>query len=82
MDFKPKTIKRAEVVEDFIRNFLTSMNLRKTLDEFNQEYSELAKKGKFNDNYLGPITDVYIKNAKLYLVEFPLKKFLKEKCFT
>lgn len=65
LDFKPKTIKRAEVVEDFIRNFLTSMNLRKTLDEFNQEYSELAKKGKFNDNYLGPITDVYIKNAKL-----------------
>ena len=65
LDFKPKAIKREEVVEDFIRNFLTSMNLRKTLDEFNQEYSELAKKGKFNDNYLGPITDVHIKNAKL-----------------
>ena len=65
LNFNPKTIKRAEVVEDFIRNFLTNSNLLKTLEEFNQEYSELSKKGRFNDNYLGPITDIYIKNAKL-----------------
>ena len=57
VDFIPKTIKRDEVVEDFIRNFFTQMNLNKTLDEFNQEYAELSKKGRFNDNYLGPITD-------------------------
>ena len=43
VDFTPKTIKRDEVVEDFIRNFFTSMNLIKTLDEFNQEYAELSK---------------------------------------
>ena len=43
------------------------MNLIKTLDEFNQEYAELSKKGRFNDNYLGPITDIYIKNAQNYL---------------
>ena len=49
IDFTPKTIKRDEVVEDFIRNFFTSMNLIKTLDEFNQEYAELSKKGRFND---------------------------------
>ena len=55
LDFKPKTIKRAEVVEDFIRNFFTQIKLTKTLDEFNQEYAELSKKGRFNDNYLGPI---------------------------
>jgi hypothetical protein len=65
LNFNPKTIKRAEVVEDFIRNFLTNSKLFKTLEEFNQEYSELSKKGRFNDNYLGPITDIYIKNAKL-----------------
>ena len=44
LNFKPKTIKRAEVVEDFIRNFLTNSKLLKTLEEFNQEYSELSKK--------------------------------------
>ena len=75
LDFKPKTIKRAEVVEDFIRNFFTQIKLTKTLDEFNQEYAELSKKGRFNDNYLGPITDIYIKNAKL---EEKLERMRKE----
>ena len=75
VDFVPKTIKRDEVVEDFIRNFFTQMNLTKTLDEFNQEYAELSKKGRFNDNYLGPITDIYIKNAKL---EEKLERMQKE----
>ena len=40
VDFTPKTIKRDEVVEDFIRNFFTSMNLIKTLEELNQENAE------------------------------------------
>ena len=75
VDFVPKTIKRDEVVEDFIRNFFTQMNLHKTLDEFNQEFAELSKKGRFNDNYLGPITDIYIKNAKL---EEKLERMQKE----
>jgi hypothetical protein len=34
-DFRPKVIKREEVVEDFIRNFFTRYTLSKTLDEFN-----------------------------------------------
>ena len=75
VEFIPKTIKRDEVVEDFIRNFFTSMHLNKTLDEFNQEYAELSKKGRFNDNYLGPITDIFIKNAKL---EEKLERMQKE----
>ncbi len=33
--FKPKVVKREEVVEDFIRNFFTKHMLAKTLDEFN-----------------------------------------------
>ena len=76
VDFIPKTIKRDEVVEDFIRNFFTQMNLNKTLDEFNQEYAELSKKGRFNDNYLGPITDIYIKK-KSQRKKNPKKKNLK-----
>lgn len=34
-DFRPKVVKREEVVEDFIRNFFTKYGLAKTLDEFN-----------------------------------------------
>lgn len=64
-EFTPKIVKREEVVEDFIRNFLVQYNLNKTLESFNQDYNDLVKKGKFYDNILGPITDVRIKNAKL-----------------
>ena len=74
-EFSPKVINREEVVDDFIRNFFTKYVLNKTLDEFNKEYNELAKKGKFNDNYLGPITDAHIKNAKL---EEKRQKMVKE----
>jgi len=68
-------INREEVVDDFIRNFFTKLDLANTLEEFNKEYTELGKKGKFNDNYLGPITDAHIKNAKL---EEKLKKMSLE----
>lgn len=64
-EFIPKIVKREEVVEDFIRNFFVQHNLHKTLENFNSEYNDLVKKGKFYDNILGPITDVRIKNAKL-----------------
>jgi hypothetical protein len=37
----------------------------------------LAKKGKFNDNSLGPITDVHIKNAKLEERQEKMKKELE-----
>ena len=65
MEFTPKIVKREEVVEDFIRNFFTRHHFDKALENFNQEYIDLVKKGKFYDNILGPITDVRIKNAKL-----------------
>lgn len=77
-EFNPKIVQREEVVDDFIRNFFTRYGLSKTLDEFNKEYNELAKKGKFNDNYLGPITDAHIKNAKLEEKFGKMKKELEK----
>jgi hypothetical protein len=38
MEFKPKVVKREEVVEDYIRNFFTKYKLTKTLDDFNVYY--------------------------------------------
>ena len=64
-DFNSKVVKREEVVEDFIRNFFMKYNLTEALLNFNNEYNELVKKGKFYDNILGPISDVRIKNLKL-----------------
>lgn len=74
-EFIPKLVKREEVVEDYIRNFFVHSELNKTLANFNQEYNEMVKKGKFYDNILGPISDVRIKNAKL---EDKRKKLEKE----
>lgn len=34
-EFKPTSVKREEVVEDYIRNFFTKYKLERTLDEFN-----------------------------------------------
>lgn len=64
-EFTAKVICREEVVEDFIRNFFIKHGLTKSLENFNGEYLDLVKKGKFYDNFLGPISDVRIKNSKL-----------------
>jgi len=34
-EFKPKVVKREEMVEDYIKNFFTKYKLLKTLNEFN-----------------------------------------------
>jgi hypothetical protein len=39
VQFEPKVIKREELVEDFIRNFLTQYGLNKSLDVFNVSFS-------------------------------------------
>ena len=42
-EFHPKIIKREEIVEDYIRNFLSKYNLIKTLDEFNVSFINLER---------------------------------------
>jgi hypothetical protein len=37
--FEPKVIKREELVEDYIRNFMSKYNLIKSLDVFNVSFS-------------------------------------------
>ena len=38
VQFEPKVVKREELVEDFIRNFLTKYSLTKSLDVFNVSF--------------------------------------------
>lgn len=56
---------KPSVIDDFIRNFLLKMGMRRTLDEFNAEWYELQLEGKLQDRELGSVPDVYLKNQKL-----------------
>lgn len=37
-EFRPRVVKREEVVEDYIRNFFTKYDLMNTLEEFNVSF--------------------------------------------
>ena len=63
----PKVLERDVVIDDFIRNFLQRFAMKKTMNTFQQEWYELQKKGTFQDNGIGLITDITNKNARLSL---------------
>lgn len=58
----PKVLERDVVIDDFIRNFLQKFDMKKTMNTFQQEWYELQKKGIFQDNGIGLITDINNKN--------------------
>ena len=62
---KPKVVKRDVVIDDYIRNYLAKFNMNKTLNIFQHEWSQLQKKGTFNDNHIGLITDTANKNIRM-----------------
>ena len=64
-EIKSKVVKRDVVVDDFIRNYLSKFKMSKTLNIFQHEWSELQKKGTFNDNHIGLITDTENKNLRM-----------------
>ena len=41
--YQPKHLKRLEVVDDYIRNFLSSHNMTRTLQSFQKEWYESVK---------------------------------------
>lgn len=63
--YEPKTVEREVVIDDFIRNFLTSLGMDKTMNIFQNEWFELQKKGTFQDLGIGLITDIKNKNARM-----------------
>lgn len=64
-DIKPKVIKRDVVIDDYIRNYLSKYNMQKTLNIFQHEWSQLSKKGVFNDSHIGKITDTINMNSRM-----------------
>lgn len=55
---QPKTTEKPVVIDDFIRNFLTQLQMNKTMNIFQHEWFELQKKGVFQDRGIGMITDI------------------------
>eukprot|EP00306_Pavlova_sp_CCMP459_P009027 CAMPEP_0185182896 /NCGR_PEP_ID=MMETSP1140-20130426/1640_1 /TAXON_ID=298111 /ORGANISM="Pavlova sp., Strain CCMP459" /LENGTH=603 /DNA_ID=CAMNT_0027748867 /DNA_START=26 /DNA_END=1834 /DNA_ORIENTATION=+ len=62
---RPEVHLRAEVVDDFVRNFLRKMGLHGTLDMFQREWYTLQQEGKLEDEDIGTVPDVYLRNQHL-----------------
>ena len=74
----PKVLERDVVIDDFIRNFLQRFGMKKSMNTFQQEWYELQKKGVFQDNGIGLITDVTNKNSRLSLKIEKMSEELKQ----
>lgn len=61
----PIVAKRAEVLDDFIRNFLIKMKLEKTLKTFQAEWYELTQKGILSEEDVGVVPDIYLRNQQM-----------------
>merc|ERR1711998_94214 len=61
----PIVAKRAEVLDDFIRNFLIKMKLEKTLESFQTEWYELTQKGILTEEDVGVVPDIYLRNQQM-----------------
>ena len=75
---QPRQVNRQEVVDDFIRNFLISEKMERTLEQFQAEFYELSNKGKVQYDSLQQVPDIYMKNEKLRENILYLKKELKK----
>ena len=62
---RPVVGKRAELVDDFIRNFLLKMKMTKTMDCFQTEWYEKATAGELTPEDLSVVADVYQRNQEL-----------------
>ncbi|KAJ3061445.1 Sperm-associated antigen 16 protein, partial [Podochytrium sp. JEL0797] len=64
-EVKEGLTKRAEVIDDYIRNYLSSKGMLKSLDAFQNEWYEFQQKGNLSPEDKTIVPDVYIKNQQL-----------------
>ncbi|KAJ3211601.1 Sperm-associated antigen 16 protein [Dinochytrium kinnereticum] len=57
--------KRPEVIDDYIRNYMASKGLFKSLEAFQNEWYEFQQKGKLSPEDVTVVPDVYQKNQEL-----------------
>ena len=61
----PRTAVRPAVVDDFIRNFLIARKMERTLDSFGTEWYEKQAKGQLQEEDVGVVPDIYLRNLDL-----------------
>ena len=62
---QPRLVNRAEVVEDFVRNFLVKKGMKRTLNSFQAEWYELKQRGVIQDIDSVQVPDCYSRNNEL-----------------
>ncbi|CAF1276552.1 unnamed protein product [Didymodactylos carnosus] len=70
-----------EAVDDFVRNFLVRMGMRKTMQQFQVEWHDLVSSGQIKTNTSGYLPEVYRENEELSermkLLESEVDRFRK-----
>lgn len=56
---------RSEAVDVFLRNFLSQMGMKETLDCFQTEWTEMKQKGQLDTERVGVVPDWYMRNQRL-----------------
>ncbi|KAJ3039908.1 Sperm-associated antigen 16 protein [Rhizophlyctis rosea] len=64
-ELTPSLTKRPEVIDDYIRNFLSSKGLVKSLDAFQNEWYEFQQKAALSPEDTTVVPDVYQRNQEL-----------------
>ena len=62
---KAEIATKNEVIDDFVRNFLIRLNLKETLNCFQNEWYDCLQKGKIKIDDIGVVPDVYLRNQEL-----------------
>uniref|UniRef100_A0A7S3Z8U9 Uncharacterized protein n=1 Tax=Lotharella globosa TaxID=91324 RepID=A0A7S3Z8U9_9EUKA len=57
--------KKHIVIDDFIRNFLSKLGMKNTLDTFETEWYQMKQQGKFREEDIGKVPDIYVRNAEM-----------------
>ncbi|KAI9099871.1 WD40-repeat-containing domain protein [Phlyctochytrium arcticum] len=64
-EISPTLTRRPEVIDDYIRNYLSSKGLMKSLDVFQNEWYEAMQKGTLSAEDVSIVPDVYQRNQDL-----------------
>mmetsp|Transcript_21298 Transcript_21298/g.34450 ORF Transcript_21298/g.34450 Transcript_21298/m.34450 type:complete len:587 (+) Transcript_21298:122-1882(+) len=57
--------KKHTVIDDFIRNFLAKLGMSNTLDSFETEWYQMKQQGKFREEDIGRVPDIYVRNSEM-----------------
>jgi len=64
-EVKASVEQRHTVVDDFIRNFFSKLGMQQSLDAFETEWYQMKQQGKFGEEDIGRVPDIYARNKEM-----------------